>query len=344
MTDKRKIYIRADGNGEIGMGHVMRCLSIAAAVREEGGSVCFLLAGHDAREAVEKEGFACVVLGTDYRRMEDELPVLEKILRQSEAESCVFLVDSYFVTEEYLRALRKWGKVAYMDDMDAFPYPVDAIINGNVYGAEMDYSACEADTQIWGGLAFAPLRSGFEVHRGKRREDYILVTTGSSDPYHLAEKIVGFLLRQTWTEHENICVVCGRFSQSFSALQAMGKQDRRLRILHDVPDMWNVMNGAKFAITAAGSTMQELCCMGVPIIGFSFADNQKKAVFMYAERGYSHYGGDYLALGESMIGEICRAAEQLCTDPSLRGRYSSKIMNLVDGEGSYRIAEKLISL
>ncbi len=346
--DSKKIYIRADGNAKIGMGHLMRCLSVALALRAAGGDVCFLVTEDRIAMIIREAGFSCVALGTDYRQMETELPVLENVMRGdsgSEAcdEKCLFLVDSYFVTEKYLLALRKWGKVAYMDDVNAFPYPVDIIINGNIYGADMDYSACGGQTEVLGGVSWAPLKPEFARHRGKRREEHILVTTGGSDPYRLAAKIVGSLLKEPWMEREKICAVCGRFSRSMETLREMERQDPRLRVLSNVPDMWTVMNGAKFAVTAAGSTMQELACLGVPMIGFSFADNQRLAARTWYEQGYSCYGGDYLSLGDAMIPEICAAAERLCGNSELRETYSQKLMSLVDGEGSRRIAERLMS-
>ncbi|MCD7862068.1 MAG: UDP-2,4-diacetamido-2,4,6-trideoxy-beta-L-altropyranose hydrolase [Lachnospiraceae bacterium] len=339
--EKKTIYIRTDGNAKIGMGHLTRCLSVADAIFKRDGDVCFLAAGEETAAIVRKAGFDCEVLGTDYRRMEEELPVLERLTGD---EKCLFLVDSYHVTDAYLRTLRKWGKVAYLDDVNAFPYPVNLIINGNIYGAKMDYSACGANTEILGGPAYAPLKPQFKAHRGEREETYILVTTGGSDPYRLAEKIVGALLKEPWMEVEKICAVCGRFSLSIGALRELEKKEPRLRVLCDVPDMWPVMNGAKFAVTAAGGTMQELACLGVPMIGFSFADNQCLATRIWQEQGYSCYGGDYLSLGDEMIPEICAAAERLCGSSDLREMYSKKLMSLVDGEGSRRIAERLLHL
>ncbi len=366
-TVVKKLYIRADGNSEIGMGHVMRCISIGEAVRRlsvcgqncteeqaysDGGETCrwgeceapevhFLLAGEQAVAAVERAGFPYTVLHTDYQNMESEIPLLEKILQ---GEAKVFLVDSYYVTPAYLQYLRTKGKVAYVDDVNAFSYPVDAIINGNVYGAEMEYELFYSHTEVWGGLRFSPLRGEYALHRGKRKEEYILVTTGSSDPHHLAEKIVGELLRANWTKQEKICVVCGQFSQSMEQLRRWEQEDERLMVKCNVPDMWNAMNGAKLAITAGGSTMNELACMGVPMIGFSFVDNQERIARIYREKDYSHYGGNYLLQGDGMISEICRAAEELCADVKLRNAYSERLMEQVDGEGSKRLAERLFFL
>ena len=38
------ICIRADGNQQIGTGHIMRCLSLADALREQGGKIMFVTA------------------------------------------------------------------------------------------------------------------------------------------------------------------------------------------------------------------------------------------------------------------------------------------------------------
>ncbi len=53
---------------------------------------------------------------------------------------CLF-VDSYFVTYDYLAALRKLCRaiscrLVYIDDVPAFPYPVDDLINYNIYGPD----------------------------------------------------------------------------------------------------------------------------------------------------------------------------------------------------------------
>ena len=50
--------------------------------------------------------------------------------------------------------------------------------------------------------------------------------------------------------------------------------------------MWECMQNAMVAITAGGTTVTELGCMGVPIVCFSFVDNQEKIVKVFYERDY----------------------------------------------------------
>ena len=63
-------YIRADGNEKIGMGHIMRCLTVADALRKQGEEVLFLTADEKPVKFIEERGFAAKILFTYYDEME----------------------------------------------------------------------------------------------------------------------------------------------------------------------------------------------------------------------------------------------------------------------------------
>ena len=50
------VFFRADANHNIGMGHVMRMLSIADAFVSAGNNVCFILADDSVSKLVESRG------------------------------------------------------------------------------------------------------------------------------------------------------------------------------------------------------------------------------------------------------------------------------------------------
>lgn len=330
------IYVRADGNGNIGMGHIMRCIAISREVVALGQQVTFLLAGEEAREVVETAGFRVQVLGTDYTRMEEEWPLLEQIL----PESAVLLVDSYYVTEDYLRMLEDRGTVVYVDDKNAFPYPVTGIVNGNVYGGDVDYQV----PLVMGGYDYAPLRREYRQCRGTGQPEYLLITTGSSDPYSITLKTLIEIGNRSMLRNLPMKVVCGRFNRDYEQIKALEQHYPGLQVLQNVPDMWNLMKDTLVAVTAGGSTMNELCCMGVPAVCFSFVDNQEQITVVSKEKGYVHFSGDYLREGDAMIPRMCDALEELLEDKELLESYRKQAFSLVDGLGSMRIAKALIEL
>ena len=50
-----KVWIRADGNEQIGTGHVMRCLAMCGGIGGNRGTGCFVMAD-DAAELVKSRG------------------------------------------------------------------------------------------------------------------------------------------------------------------------------------------------------------------------------------------------------------------------------------------------
>lgn len=330
------IYIRVDANSEIGMGHMMRCLSIADALVAGEEKVMFLIAGSEAADVLEQRGMPYIVLNTDYKSMMSECPILEGIL----TENVKILVDSYQVSNEYFEFLSGYGQVIYMDDVNAFEYSVDCIINGNIYGQQIDYTS----KGMLRGCKYAPLRKEFKEARKHREPQNILITTGGSDPFKLTEQIVQSILEDDVLKKEQYDVVCGKFNDSYEYLCSIQEQYSNFHIHKDVKEMWKLMQTAKIAVTAGGTTMTELSCMGVPIVGFSFVDNQERITKTFFEEGYAHYGANYLTCGEKMFGEICQALRELLENSALCEEYSTKLMQLVDGYGCERIAEQIINM
>ena len=155
-------YIRADMNKVIATGHVMRTLSIADAMKSQGAKVVYITADHEADELLKRRGFEQIVLESDWQNKEAELPLLLDILKDDRPG---LLIDSYEVTKTYLSELSKHANVSYIDDLNAFIYPVDRVICYANYAHKFDYEKrygnAGQNTSFLLGTDFAPLRSEF---------------------------------------------------------------------------------------------------------------------------------------------------------------------------------------
>lgn len=353
------VVIRADANSKIGMGHVMRCLSVADALLKRGEEVLFVTADDTPVPLLTKKGIPYCVLHTDYADMEAELPELWEVLRElpQGAESpdaalpqknTSILVDSYYVTEKYLAALKKRITTIYMDDIYAFSYPVDMLINYNIYGEEMGYEkdAAFADTKLLLGTEYVPLREEFSAGEQQRTAANcgILITTGGSDSFNLAGQLLTEAMKYDALKEKEYHVVSGSLNPHIGELQALAQKHENIHIHCNVTNMAELMAESKVALSAGGSTLYELCAMGVPVIAFSFAENQERLVQTFVKRGIAQYGGNYRTDGNKMIQNTIAGLETLLEDENLRTEYREKARTLVDGKGADRIAEAIQAL
>lgn len=379
------VVIRADANSKIGMGHVMRCLSVADALLKRGEEVLFVTADDTPVPLLTKKGIPYRVLHTDYADMEAELPKLWNALSElpqgpGEPEAALpqrntfILVDSYYVTEKYLAALKKRITTIYMDDIYAFSYPVDMLINYNIYGEEMGYEkdAAFADTKLLLGTKYVPLREEFSAgagygqsrkelsaetenvtpaedrlhqtaEQGRTADGGILITTGGSDSFNLAGQLLMEAMKYDALKEKEYHVVSGSLNPHIGELQALAQKHENIHIHCNVTNMAELMAESEVALSAGGSTLYELCAMGVPVIAFSFAENQERLVQTFVKRGIAQYGGNYRTDGNKMIQNTIAGLETLLEDKNLRSEYRKKARTLVDGKGAERIAEALLS-
>jgi len=338
------IWMRADANREIGSGHVMRMLSVAAALKREGQQVCFLAADDNAAVLLQAKGQEYKVLHSDYRCMEEELPALERLFAQQGGS--FFLVDSYFVTAEYFRQARKWMPVGYMDDLGLSGFPVDVLVNYNIF-AEASLYEKDAGTRLFLGTQYVPLREEFEdpahcLVREKVRQ--VLVTMGGSDKYNLAGNIVSRALKHTDAGKLAYCVVSGAYNAHLDELKALEREYPNVRICSNVANMRELMLESDIAVTAGGSTMYELSAVGLPIICLSYVDNQERIVEGFFQRKLVSLGGNYLSQGEAVVDEAVENIAMLAGDVRLRREYSQGLRKIVDGRGAARIARGLLQL
>ncbi|MDE6129143.1 MAG: UDP-2,4-diacetamido-2,4,6-trideoxy-beta-L-altropyranose hydrolase [Lachnospiraceae bacterium] len=340
------ILIRADGGGAIGSGHIMRCLSVAGALKEQGKEVLFVLADDSAAALLNERGQQYRILHTDYHSMEDELPALLPVLEECRPE--LFLADGYFVTAAYLERVGKHTKTAYIDDMCAFPCPADALINYNIYGEMLPYreQSLPQNRMLLLGCAYTPLRTEFRdvVYSVRERVENVLITTGGSDKYNLTGQILQQALSDAACRHLRYHVISGSFNSNLSGLRAVAEHHDNVQIHVNVHNMAELMKQCDIAVTAGGSTMYELCAVGVPIVCFSFVDNQERLVETFVKKRLACYGGNYLKENEELSRRVVEHVRLLADAKALREDYSHREKGLVDGKGAERIAKELTGL
>ncbi len=330
-------YIRTDMNPAIATGHVMRCLSIADALREKGAEVSFISADKQAVSLTSSRGYECIVLESDWNNKEGELDILLELIRKKDIQR--LLVDSYQVTELYLKQLSQATRVYYLDDLNAFPYPVYAVINYEHFATEDYYPVRHPDTQYYLGCSYAPLREMFR-DCGKKKigneVNRILLMCGGSDGAGILDDILSVMPPYRYA---SIDVLCGRLNLAVESLKEKYAEMEEIHIHSYVENVREYYEKADVAISAGGSTLYELCAVGVPTITFSIADDQLENVKSFALDGLMEYAGD---IRKGQVPEQVLEYLQLYEDRNERVVRSTRTQRLVDGRGSLRLADILL--
>lgn len=330
--DSKVIGFRADGSNTVGVGHIMRSLTIADAFNDKLNTL-FITDSRESASIIEGRGFRALVLHAD--SMENELPELTSIIVENRID--FLMVDSYRVTDEYLSALGESVKLGYIDDFTDHRRPVDLILNYNIFVDEDKVKSIYegSKTKLLLGSTYAPIRKEFGDTSYEVRDEVknVLILTGGGDRYGLADK---FAKRFEKSEDGITYHLVGGFYTCKSE-ESEGKNV----VWHgSVSDIWNLMQKCDVAISAGGSTVYELMSIGVPVISYTFADNQKPLAAYIDKNKIFPTCGDYRDKGETLISDIAGGLAKL-KDKGVRESLCAKEKALVGAEGASLIAKAI---
>lgn len=331
----------ADGGLGIGAGHLMRCLSIAHEVESTGSEAIFLVAGQESRDLVSRSGIECVQVTRTFSALgpADACEILDRAMPGD-----TVLVDSYAVTKGFFDSLADNElRTAYIDDRYLFAlgalerpklWNVDFVIDYGFGAESCGYGEVYADseTRLLLGSRFAPVRHGFREARSRRSRstaDRVLITCGSTNPERSLERMVEGCLAGCDLP---IDVVVGGLAD----FDVKAFHSERINVHRAPHDLAPFMERAAFAISAAGTTLYELSCVGVPTVACQIVENQRANVDAFGGLGL----GISLNLGWS-ADDVKDASASLSGDIETLECFHEMVLSAVDGRGSLRIAEAL---
>lgn len=377
------IYFRTDGNSVIATGHIMRCLTIARACAKRGAQIKFIVSDEQSLALIQErfaflQEFEVLCLHSDYTNLMPEIPALSSLAAQesSVSPSSVtqkssglseqghykpwIFVDSYYAVPDYLLALRKAFRVAYLDDLRSFDCPVDLVIN---YDTAEDCTYYDkADMRLLGSR-YTPLREQFEhtAYTVRPAVQHVLISTGGTDPYAVAEHLLYNIydgsshpqdtrLLQSLHYH----ILTGSSNTRYDALNAYARTNPNIHIHEGVADVASLMASCDLAVCAGGTTLCELCAVGVPTVSYLMADNQRTAVEAYAAAGLIPCAGDIRptadakstaplpSINPAVISSILSFITHMSQDMSGRKKSSQSMRAFLNGTGAGQIACALI--
>ncbi|MES2140613.1 MAG: UDP-2,4-diacetamido-2,4,6-trideoxy-beta-L-altropyranose hydrolase [Bacteroidota bacterium] len=264
-----KVYIRTDGGPEIGLGHLVRCMSLAQMLAKEFeiNFVCKKIPEYTVSE-IKKLGFFVTII-------EEE----GDFLTQLKSDSIVVL-DHYGLDSDYQKTIKDKGcKLVCIDDLHDKVFFADLIINHAPNVKISDYKA-QAYTKFALGLEYVLLRPAFLEEAKKERvignSGTVFICFGGSDFENLTTKVVKSVLPES--KFKKIIVVTGPSFKYRKDLVKAIKNDMRVQYEHSIDGnrMFELMKISDWAIVPASGILFEVIAVGVKPLICYFADNQKE--------------------------------------------------------------------
>jgi len=352
-----RIAFRVDASDKIGVGHIVRCQSLARAMLERGASVLFIARHVTAgmREALERDGCALALLPAANLRPADGdnsygawLGVTEDVDAAQTLEiltdylPAAVVVDHYALSQSWERQMRAIAaRVVAIDDI-ARTHDCDVLIDQNLSHAPQERyeGRVPANCKLLLGPHYALLQPDYAAAAtrggdGSGAVKRIAVFFGGADSCNMTAKTLEALSAPQFNG-VTVDIVIGAANSNADTIKKLAALRADTHIVQPRATLAAIFATADIAIGAGGTTAWERCSCGVPSIIVSIADNQVPGSTALAEAGIARYLGDQSTVGvESLRASI----EALIADESARREMSRAGRLLVDGWGARRVAE-----
>lgn len=326
-----KIIIITEGSGEIGFGHVTRCMSLYQAFRENELSVQFVVNGDSTIEPI--------LTDTEYEIF-NWLENPERLFNKLNNQDIVF-IDSYLADKDFYEKISELTALTiYIDDNIRIDYPKGIVINGTILAEEMNYPLTE-NIEYLLGSQYIPLRHEFwdiGVKEIRSALESIMITFGGDDLKDLTPGILKVLINEY--PHINKKIVIGRGFKNITEIENLKDKKTELIYYPDANGMLKLMIESDIAISAGGQTLYELARIGLPTVAVGMAYNQVNNVENWKKAGFIEFAGfwDDENLYDSILEKL-----DLLKDKKIRIEKCKKGREFVDGEGAIKIVKRCLN-
>jgi UDP-2,4-diacetamido-2,4,6-trideoxy-beta-L-altropyranose hydrolase len=356
------VVFRVDASYRIGSGHVSRCLSLAKVLADHGVHSTFvcrqlpdLLAAriqshaHELIElpALQAWGLKKKADGTaDHAGVEQEEDARQTKNALLGRRFDVTIVDHYALDFRWENALREiTSMIMVIDDLADRRHECDLLLDQNYY-ADLDSrydGLLTRETHRLLGPRYALLDPQFASARlnlDAARAERLFVSVGASDPFRICMKVVDSLHRCA-PPFLGAEIVAGSDRAAANDARSLAGGLPSVAVHEYIDNIASVMARCTMAIGAGGSSTWERCAIGLPSIVIIAADNQRKMAVDLAQTGVIVLLGE----GKDVSAEsIYSALAELRRDAPRRTHMRLDGMNLVDGEGSYRVTKRIMEV
>lgn len=351
-----KVVFRVDSATHIGSGHLIRCLTLAEALRDQDVQVSFVcreLSGN-LISLLRKKEMAVLVLPVPtinpVKPINDSTALLGGTQAEDAALTIVALegekpdwlvIDHYGLDVVWEKMLRSYcGRMMVIDDLANRYHDCDVLLDQN-YSVERTqrYKALvPTSCNVLLGPTYALLRKDFQILRQQQAgrsnalKQLLVFFTAGNDQGETLKAMQGIAL---FGKAEQVDVVIGNANPDMLAIKALC-MTRNWSYHCQVDYMPTLIAKADLVIGAGGSSNWERCALGTPALVVILAENQAAITQALDSAGV------VINLGWNSKMQATDYATALNSiTPERLASLSEQASRLVDAKGAQRVIEQI---
>ncbi len=375
-----KIAFRTDASIQIGSGHVMRCLTLADALRAKGAQCHFISRAHPGHlmEVIRQRGHVANRLVAAVQQAQAAIknsaatgPDLQpnQLIEPAHAvwlggtwqadamDTAVILaslqpdwlvVDHYALDQRWESALQPhYKKLMVIDDLADRPHRCDLLLDQNWFGDDTPTryrNLVPPHCKCHLGPEYALLKPEYAQLR-----ESMPLRDGT------VRRVLVFLggsdptnqtskvlaaLMQPSFAHLQVDVVIGPNHPDVEGIAAQATTRSGTTLHQSLPTLAHLMSRADLMISAGGSTTWERLCLGLPAVVISVAANQTSTNVALMNAGYIDFLGE---MNEVSVSNIADAVRRSLANAATLKAQSSLGLKLVSGIGAQVICQQILS-
>jgi len=350
------VVFRVDASQLIGIGHIMRCLTLADRFKKNSAHtrfVCRHLPDSLYALIIQKGHEVVITNNSPVLHVElDELAhagflatsqqkdAADTINAISDKDWDWLIIDHYAIDVRFEAELRnEINNIMIIDDIADRVHDCDILLDQNLYSdMEVRYAGKVPETcQTLLGPKYALLRDEFRLLRSTVKPGCevikrIFVFFGGVDPENLTGRTLD-AINKIEKKEISVDVVIGSEHPCRSKIIEICKS-RNYSCHVQTTRMAEIMVTSDLAIGASGSASWERCCLGLATISLSFAENQVEIARELERVGACIFLGDHESVTEENIKNTLLS---LISDNKKMASLSENAFSIVDGYGTNRV-------
>ena len=360
-----KIAIRTDSSIKIGSGHVIRCLTLARALKKNGHNCKFIsrnLKGNLNR--VIKQEFELEELAAPNKNYKNLIypphAIWAEIDWESDAKESIsklsgfdwIICDHYAFDWQWETFISTEGiKIMVIDDLADRHHKCDLLLDATLGRYKKDYKKLtNSNTVLFVGVEYALIRPEFKKSRkisiSKRLDreiKNILICMGGMDSYNLIPEILINLGSEFISQKLNVNILISSKANNIKLIEKkISELAFPVKLLIDQNNISEIMIETDIAISACGLFYYELATMSVPTILIPVSDIQKKMAIKFTQLSSANVLLDPLT--ESGLKDLKNVFSRFIVN--IKSNKISKVNSIpkFDGGGVEKVAKAMESI